>query len=74
MCSSEGHLEIDPESQVTLVGCQDDEDGQVLIIVSTKHLFKSGVYRQIFLKLPPSCGDSTMVRICGKSLNSDFFD
>jgi len=45
MCSSEGHLEIDPESQVTLVGCQDDEDGQVLTIVSTKHLFKSGVYR-----------------------------
>ena len=42
---NEGHMEDDPTSQVTLVGCQDDEDGQVLTIASDKHHFKSSSYR-----------------------------
>ena len=45
VCSSEGHLTSDTMSQVSLVGCQDDDDGQVLTIVSERHLFKGGVYR-----------------------------
>ena len=48
VCSSEGHLVSDPNSTVSLVGCQDDDDGQDLTIVSTKLLFKSGVYRWPF--------------------------
>ena len=49
ICSSEGHLISDPNSTVSLVGCQDDNDGQDLTIVSTKLLFKSGVYRSTSL-------------------------
>jgi len=44
-CLLEGRLREDPFSSVTLDGCEDDEDGQVLTIVSDMNLFKSSAYR-----------------------------
>jgi len=61
-CSYEGKLEEDPDSQVSLSGCpgsDEDEDGQILTLVTNKFKFRSSTYRLSKGKVEMAEGDMT---------------